>query len=144
MHNVQPRFILTRLASSEMDSTSMSRRSFSTPSPQARAPAGSGKSVPMSPQDSSPNRSSLTTTTATRKADFFIVPIPRRLRYDHSRQHHFGVLLQAVFCITSTFGTHYSAFPGTLRFDRLTVVANVCYCQPIQSVSATILRLNVV
>ena len=142
MHNVQPRFILTCLASSEMDSAFMSRRSPSTPSPQARAQTSSVKSVPTPPQDSGPNHASLTM--ATRKADFFIVPIPRRLRYDPSRQHHFGVLLQAVFCITSTFGTHYSAFPGTLRFDRLTVVAYVCYCQPIQSVSATILRLNVV
>ncbi|KZV71725.1 MFS general substrate transporter [Peniophora sp. CONT] len=49
-----------------------------------------------------------------RRADFMLVPIPRRLRYDPERQPRFGLLLNAIFCGTSTV-----------------VVANVCYCQPI-------------
>lgn len=37
------------------------------------------------------------------KFDFFIVPIPPRLRYDSEKPAHFGLLLNAVFGFASTF-----------------------------------------
>ncbi|KAI0033888.1 major facilitator superfamily domain-containing protein, partial [Vararia minispora EC-137] len=46
--------------------------------------------------------------------DFGFLPIPRNLRYDPARPAHFGLLLNVVFGLASTF-----------------VVANLYYCQPI-------------
>ncbi|KAF8553663.1 MFS general substrate transporter [Imleria badia] len=47
-------------------------------------------------------------------ADFGIIPIPKRLRYDPDKPFHFGLLLNASFGFASTF-----------------VVANLYYCQPL-------------
>ncbi|VDC02291.1 unnamed protein product [Peniophora sp. CBMAI 1063] len=50
----------------------------------------------------------------TRKTDFVVVPIPRRLRYHPDRHVHFGFILNAVFALATTF-----------------VGANMYYSQPI-------------
>lgn len=49
-----------------------------------------------------------------RPTNFGIVPLPKRLVYDPERPAHFGLLLNAVFGLSSTF-----------------IVANLYYCQPL-------------
>ncbi|PPR02514.1 hypothetical protein CVT26_011997 [Gymnopilus dilepis] len=56
---------------------------------------------PMTPEDS-PTK------------DFGFLPIPRNLRYDPQKPHHFGLLLNVAFGFASTF-----------------TVANLYYCQPL-------------
>ncbi|KAF9259070.1 MFS general substrate transporter [Marasmius fiardii PR-910] len=46
--------------------------------------------------------------------DFGLIPIPKRLRYDPQRPFHFGIALQVLFGLATTF-----------------IVANLFYCQPI-------------
>ena len=51
-------------------------------------------------------RSSQTTTSVTkspRPTNFGIVPLPKRLVYDPDRPAHFGLLLNVVFGLSSTF-----------------------------------------
>ena len=51
-------------------------------------------------------RSSRTTTSVTksqRPTNFGIVPLPKRLVYDPDRPAHFGLLLNVVFGLSSTF-----------------------------------------
>ncbi|KAI0292663.1 major facilitator superfamily domain-containing protein [Multifurca ochricompacta] len=52
------------------------------------------------------------------RRNFGILPIPRRLRYDSEHPAHFGLLLNVVFGLSSTF-----------------IVANLYYCQPLLSLS---------
>lgn len=49
-----------------------------------------------------------------RKRDFGLVPIPKSLRYNSEKPAHFGLLMNVVFGLASTF-----------------VVANLYYCQPL-------------
>ncbi|KAN0131501.1 Major facilitator superfamily domain containing protein [Lactarius tabidus] len=88
---------------------------------------GESRETHSSPADTmhirSPNvengsmRSSRTVTSVTKSqspTNFGIVPLPKRLVYDPDRPAHFGLLLNVVFGLSSTF-----------------IVANLYYCQPL-------------
>lgn len=51
------------------------------------------------------------------KFDFFIVPIPPRLRYDSEKPAHFGLLLNAVFGFASTFSACFLIFRSWFHAD---------------------------
>ncbi|KAJ3824850.1 major facilitator superfamily domain-containing protein [Lentinula raphanica] len=72
-------------------------------------------SSPDSKSDSEPEKTAKNAiTTASASKDFGCIPIPRRLRYDPSSPFHFGMFLNILFGVTSTFS-----------------VANLYWCQPI-------------
>jgi hypothetical protein len=89
--------------------------------------------------ESSNDTGAMPSPTTTSK-DFWVVPIPRRLRYDPTRHVHFGLALNIAFGFASTFGQF--PFLSTWNFPSLTsqrehstwtVVANLYYCQPLLS-----------
>lgn len=51
------------------------------------------------------------------KFDFFVVPIPPRLRYDSEKPAHFGLLLNAVFGFASTFSACFLIFRSWFHAD---------------------------
>ncbi|PIL34821.1 hypothetical protein GSI_02608 [Ganoderma sinense ZZ0214-1] len=53
--------------------------------------------------------------------DFGFLPIPKRVRYDPERPFHFGLLMNVIFGVASTF----------TRADSREAVSNLYYCQPL-------------
>jgi hypothetical protein len=64
--------------------------------------------------------------------DFGFVPISRRLRYNPQQPIEFGLTLNIIFGVTSTFGAFLSC-TSSLRLKWLTVMANLYYSQPLLS-----------
>ena len=64
--------------------------------------------------------------------DFGFLPIPNRVRYDPDHPAHFGLLMNVIFGIASTFSTSYLHFHFAPS-STLAVVANLYYCQPLLS-----------
>ncbi len=72
--------------------------------------------------------------------DFLVIPVPRYLRHNPQRPAHFGLFLNIVFAVATTFSkcTYLDSSLLSNRADmpsvrNMSVVANIYWCQPILS-----------
>ena len=59
--------------------------------------------------------------------DFGFLPIPKRVRYDPERPFHFGLLMNVIFGVASTFSTYFIAASPFTKLE-LTVVKPSATC----------------
>ena len=72
--------------------------------------------------------------------DFGLLPIPKHVRYNPERPFHFGLLMNVIFGIASTFSMSFvvpSFSINEARADSLPAVSNLYYCQPLLSKCVT-------
>lgn len=97
---------------------------MSTTSPKGTVPT----TVPAHDEETTPDYCGI-------PKDFWLFPVPKRLRYDHDKPFHFGTMLNIAFGFGSTlseccFIIQIIWYWGLTGFKA---VANIFYCQPILS-----------
>ena len=82
-----------------------------------RAPLSDGKAIEKAAYD----------VPADNWKDFGFLPIPKHVRYDPERPAHFGLLMNVIFGVASTFSMSFFLAPVSLELE-LTIVKPSATC----------------